>query len=737
MSNLNPNLPTAELARLLTAAGQKMAPYQKKLLTPQLLLVAMLEDKQSGAYQILNQLAQQKGVSLPALQTTAETMAKFSDGRDAHFAFTNDFGQSVPLADEILVLLDEGLSVAQARDELKVGSGHALAVMATTKVTTGGALQKVGIQQAAVLGLLDSITQAGEAPIITDYVEAAKGGKAEPYYQREALLRDLLGLLSLSGRPNVLLVGPSGSGKRTLVYSLAQLIVEGKTPALRSVVELNEMALLENPVQALRSGLRRASGGILLVPHIERFFGGRLQAKFPEQVCRDLYKAILGNEQSIIGTADPSTFAQLQQEDLVRQHMPRLDVPAASKDEALAMLQFHKTRLEGEYELVVERSGLETAVSLASQYIQNLSLPASAVQLVDRACALVRLIQHEGQMVQEGIKADGRVDGEDVMVAASQMTKIPISKLSQDEQGRYANMVEHLQQRLIGQEEAVLSVSRAVKIARVGLRAPKRPIGSFLFLGPSGVGKSELAKALAEFMFGSENKMLVLDMSEYQEEASVNRLIGPPPGYVGFQAGGQLTNFVRDNPYTVVLFDEVEKANDRVFDVLLQVLDEGRLTDGQGRQTNFSETVIIMTSNLGARHMLIPVIGDTERELVMQEVHRFFRPEFLNRIDDVVMFHQLNQEQLAQILDLMLKQEAKLASQQKLELVLTPAAKQWLLAQNSQPEFGARPLRRLIDRHLREPLADHLLRAGAGAQGATVLVDANEAGLKFEVVPVG
>ena len=734
MSNLNPNLPTAELARLLTAAGGKMATYKKRLLTPQLLLLAMLDDKQNGAYQILSQLSQQKGVNLPALQTTAETMAKFSDGRDAHFNFTDDFGKAVPLADEILVLLDEGLSIAQSREEMKVGSGHVLAIMATTKVTTGGALQKAGVNQAAVLGLLDAITHEGSTAIITDYVQLAQKGEALPYYQREGMLRDLRGLLALAGRPNALLVGPSGSGKRTVAYNLAQLAAEGKAGDLRSVVELNEVALLEDPVKALRAGLRRASGGVLLVPHIERFFGGRLQIKFPEQVCRDLYKAILGNEQSIIGTASTGAYAQLQQEDLIRQHMPRLDVPPATKDEALAMLQFHKPRLEADYGLTVTREALETAVSLASQYIQNVALPASAVQLADRACALVRLIREEQLNPENATKADGQVDGEDVMVAASQMTKIPISKLGADEQGRYANMVEHIQQRLIGQDEAVLAVSRAVKIARVGLRSPKRPIGSFLFLGPSGVGKSELAKALAEFMFGSESKMLTLDMSEYQEEASVNRLIGPPPGYVGFQGGGQLTNFVRDNPYTVVLFDEVEKANDKVFDVLLQVLDEGRLTDGQGRQMSFSETVIIMTSNLGARHMLTPAIGEYERELVMQEVHRFFRPEFLNRIDDIVLFHQLTPDNLAQIFDLLLKQEAKLAAQRGLELVVSPKAKEWLLAQNTQPEFGARPLRRLIDRHLREPLADHLLRAGASAQGTIVMVDGNEAGLLFEVV---
>jgi ATP-dependent Clp protease ATP-binding subunit ClpB len=319
------------------------------------------------------------------------------------------------------------------------------------------------------------------------------------------------------------------------------------------------------------------------------------------------------------------------------------------------------------------------------------------------------------------------------MAAAAHMTNIPITKLTQDEKGKYANMVTHLHQRLIGQDDAVEAVSRAVKTARVGLRDKKRPIGSFLFLGPSGVGKTELAKALAEFMFGTEAAMLVLDMSEYQEEASVNKLIGAPPGYVGFQDGGRLTNFVRERPYTVVLFDEVEKAHQRVFDVLLQVLEEGRLTDSHGVVATFNEAVIIMTSNLGSQDMLVPVIGEYERELVMAEVHSFFRPEFLNRIDEVVMFHQLTGTQLGVILDLMLNKEIKLAQAQGLDLALTPAAKSWLLAQNDEPQYGARPLRRIIARHLREPLADYLLSQERKGDTAVVIIDAGSEGLKFEM----
>ncbi|MBX3060787.1 MAG: ATP-dependent Clp protease ATP-binding subunit [Anaerolineae bacterium] len=735
MDTLNPNIPTPELARLLTTAAGKMKEYRLPYLTPQLLLRVFLDDPKCGAYQILSRLQKERGFDLDDLTRRVEQMARSSQGRDTKFNFTDDFGRDARLADEMLVILDEGLSIAQARDELKVSSGHALAAMAHPNVTTYGVLQRIGVTGTAVIALLESVAQDGTA-VITDYIEEAQKGSAPPLYERQELLRDLGSLLALAQRRHVILVGPEGAGKRSLIYSLAQQLAEGDgAGSFRSVVQINESALLENPLAAVRAGLRRASGGILLVPGIQRFFADRLRQQFPEGVSRELHKALLNNEQTVIGATTPGEYDRLRQHDLIRQHSNRLDVPPATTKETIAMLNFHKQRLEQEYEVEVDLAALETAVQLAHHYIQTIALPASAVRLADRACALVRMAMSSSQAAYPGVQPNGRLDAEDVMQAAAQMTNIPITKLTEDEKGKYASMVEHLHQRLIGQEEAVLAVSRAVKTARVGLRDKKRPIGSFLFLGPSGVGKTELAKALAEFMFGTEQAMLVLDMSEYQEEASVNKLIGAPPGYVGFEGGGRLTNFVRERPYTVVLFDEVEKAHQRVFDVLLQVLEEGRLTDSQGNTALFGETVVIMTSNLGSPHMMVPIIGERERDLVMAEVHRFFRPEFLNRIDEVVMFHQLSGDHLAKILDLMLSKEVKLAREQGLELALTPAAKQWLLAQNNEPQYGARPLRRIIARFLREPLADYLLTQDRKKQGETavIIIDAAESGLKFQM----
>jgi ATP-dependent Clp protease ATP-binding subunit ClpC len=457
--------------------------------------------------------------------------------------------------------------------------------------------------------------------------------------------------------------------------------------------------------------------------HIHRFFGGRLDAEFYEAGA-PLRQALLGNEAAIVGTTDQANYDRLMAKNTtVDEHSHRLKVPPASPEETVAILGLHRPALERDYGLKINAEALETAASLAQRTLSSTPLPGSAMHLIHRTAASLRagLVDHREDVV---------LDSEDVMVTASQMTGIPVSKLGTDERTRYARMVEHLHERIIGQEEAVLAVSRAVKTARVGLKDPKRPIGSFLFLGPTGVGKTELAKALAEFLFGDEDAAIELDMSEYQQEHSVNRLIGAPPGYVGYESGGQLTDAIHERPYSVVLFDEAEKAHPRVSDILLQVMEEGRLTDGKGRTALFNEAVIILTSNLGSEYLVDATISEVQREVVMDEVRRHFRPEFLNRLDDIILFHPLSPDQLRQILELMLKKERKLAAGSGIDLKLTEAAKDWLLGQNDHPEWGARPLRRILRRYLREPLAEALLRE-APAAGTAVMVDAGPDGLTF------
>ena len=639
----------------------------------------------------------------------AEGQARARRAANVDFDFIAQDGARVPLGDEMLELLDEGLSIAQARGEIWTGTEDALAAMCQKGISTAGLLQKRGITPTAMSSFLSDTALA-----------------------RQSTTLDLVNLLNLARDRHVILVGPAGVGKRSLVQSLALLIAEGKGPrAVKSVVAIAEPALLANAERAIQAGRRKASGGILFLPNVHRFFGGVLQAEF-HKAQADVQRAFLDDRAVVIGTATDADYqARLATNSTLSEHSHVLKVPEPGHDETVEILRVHKPHAEADYEITISDESLGVAATLAKRYLSGVMLPASALQLLHRACALLRMGAQPHLAFRPPATSDTQLDAEDVMLAASLMTGVPVAKLGADERGRYAHMVEHLHKRIIGQDEAVLAVSRAVKTARVGLKDPRRPIGSFLFLGPTGVGKTELAKALAEFLFGDEEATVALDMSEYQQEHTVNRLIGAPPGYVGYESGGQLTDAVREKPYTVVLFDEVEKAHPRVLDILLQVMEEGRLTDGQGRTAIFSEAVIIMTSNLGSEYLTEPVLTNAAKEQVMQLVKATLRPEFLNRLDEIILFHPLSQEQLRLILSLMLKKETKLLAARGVSLQVSEDARTWMLAQNEHPEWGARPLRRIIRRYLREPLADYLLAADPGP-GAMVQVDAGEQGLTFE-----
>jgi ATP-dependent Clp protease ATP-binding subunit ClpC len=761
MGTLNPDIPSKELTQALERAVALMPGLKKRLLTPQILLLAFVRMPDSAAYRILHRFSETRGYRMADLENEVENRARTRIGRDADFYFVDENEQRVPLSKETLIIIDEGLTIAQASDEVWVGTEHVLAAMTQAGVSTAGLLQRRGITPRAMSSLLSdqALSQReGKRATTRNWVALARKGEATPVYFREALLRDLMTVLSLATNRHVFLVGPPGAGKRTLVYSLALLIAEGKGPVLspalsavegpgrrvkgpeglKSVIEITEPALLDNPSVAVKSGLRQARGGILFVPNIHRFFGGVIHAQFPKAE-KPLLKAFFDEQVAIIGTtteADYKSVISDQSSVVERSHVLR--VPPTSVDETVAVLNTLKPHFETEYALTIADEGLRTAASLAGRYLAESqtrlgALPGAAVQLVHRACALVRMSTQEHLAFRPKVSSDAKVDADDMSLAASLMTGIPVSKLGADERTRYARMVEHIHQRIIGQDEAVLAVSRAVKTARVGLKDPRRPIGSFLFLGPTGVGKTELAKALAEFLFGSEEALIAIDMSEYMDESAVNRLIGAPPGYVGFEGGGQLTDRVLQTPYTVVLFDEAEKAHPRVMDVLLQIMEEGRLTDGQGRTASFSEAVIIMTSNLGAEDLADPELGDSARELAMEAVKRHFRPEFLNRLDAIVTFHPLSPEDLRAILDLLLEKEIELVAERGLALEVSQAARTWLLAQNEHPEWGARPLRRIIQRHLRQPLAETLLAADL-EPGTTVRVDTAADGLTLETV---
>jgi ATP-dependent Clp protease ATP-binding subunit ClpC len=759
LGTLNPNIPSPELTRALNGAAKRMAAFGRPLLTPALLLLTFVRENSSAAHRMLVTGAAERGFRLDDLAASAEALARANGDTNADFNFIDETGHPVPLSSGMLVVLDEGRSIAEAAGETQVGTEHALAALAEQGVNTAALLRRYGVTPTMMTNRL--VDQAQTKRLGTqDLAAQARGGDAKPVYVRQDLMDDLLGLLALAEQRHVVLVGDVGVGKRSLVQALALLMAEGKGAAdLRNLVWVAETALLDDADKALAAGLRAAADGILFIPNIERFFNGAMTtADFPK-ATRTVQRAFLAARPVIIGTTtDVGWNDRLANESIVSQNSHRLRVPEPTVDETRAILAVHKSGLERDYRVQIADSALPAAAAMAKRYVAGMALPASALAVLHRACALLKLAGQQAALrqaqaaasVPEGDPAapsvqpqtaatsapaptpipDTQLDGDDVAVAVGAMTGIPVSKLGLDERARYAHIVDALHARIINQEEAVLAVSRAVKIARVGLKDPKRPIGSFLFLGPTGVGKTELAKALADFMFGDEEAMVTLDMSEYQQDHTVNRLIGAPPGYVGYEGGGQLTERVRNRPHTVVLFDEVEKAHPRVLDILLQIMEEGRLTDSQGRLTSFSETVIILTSNAGAEYLNQTVMTDAMREQAMAVVHATFRPEFLNRLDETVLFLPLTADHLRQILDLMLKNEVKLLAGQGVTLEVSDAARAWLLGRNDHPEWGARPLRRIIQKFLREPLADWLLSAAPPA-GSRVTVDAGEHGLVF------
>ncbi|MDQ1300354.1 MAG: hypothetical protein QG637_271, partial [Chloroflexota bacterium] len=697
MTVLNPNILAPDLTKALNATAKRMKAMNLPFVTPALLLLTFVRDDIGAAHRLLTLLAAERSFRLDELAASAEVMARNSPGRDADLTLTSETGAAVRMSTEMVIVLDEGRSIAQAADELQVGTEHALGALAERGVGTAALLRRYGISPETLTNRL--VQQAQTKRVASqDLVAQAKAGEARPVHVRGDLMRDLLGLLTLANHRHVMLVGETGVGKRSLAQGLALLLAEGKGPeGLASLVQVSENALLADAEKAVETARRQAADGVLFIPGVERFFSGSLTtAEFPKGT-RAVQRAFLEQRPVVIATTTDAAWKErLAADSIISGYSHTLRVAEPSADETVAILKVHKTTLAHDYGLGIADNALPAAANMAKRYVAGMPLPASALAALHRACAMLKLAGQSQAAFRPDLKPDSTLDEDDVAAAVSAMTGIPVNKLGADERTRYAGMVEGLHQRIIGQDEAVLAVSRAVKIARVGLKDPKRPIGSFLFLGPSGVGKTELARALAEFMYGGEEAMIALDMSEYQQDHTVNRLIGAPPGYVGYEGGGQLTEKVRQRPSAVVLFDEVEKAHPRVLDVLLQIMEEGRLTDAQGRLTSFSETVIILTSNLGSQFLDKSILTDEMRETVMATVRSFFRPEFLNRLDEIILFLPLTQDQLRQILNLLLKKEGKMLAAQGVALKISDAAKEWMLAQNDHPEWGARPLRRII-----------------------------------------
>ena len=740
MGTLNPDLLSKDLDSVMNRAVTIKDKYRHAQLMPEAILLALLEEKGTTADQLLMKFVNDRGVELERLIRKVTLAIETRRDQNGNLDFVARENRLVPMSRQTIIMLDDALSLANSKDEVRVDTDHLLGIMAESHITTSGLLREFGITPKSISDLLTDSSQIMRRSGTTkDYVAGAKAGQIKAVYFREDLLREIINIVTQSVNRHVILIGQDGVGKRTLAYSLALLMSEGKGPAgLSSLVQVDETALLDSDHKAVRAGLNQAHGGIFFIPHLHRFFGGPARAEFTKSTPL-IQKAFLDDNPVIIATSTEQDYNErLAKVSAIAEHAQVLHVGEPTIEETIEILKIMKPHLEADYHIRVEETALALSTRLAKRYLTTMPLPRSAEHLVHRTAAMISMSQQSHLAFRPSVNNSETMDSEDVTLTISQMTGIPVNKLGEDERLKYASMVEYLQERVIGQNEAVLAISRAIKTARVGLKDAKRPVGAFLFLGPTGVGKSELSKVLAEFMFGSEEAMLPLDMSEFQDDSSLNRLIGSPSGYVDSEAGGQLTERVRKQPYSIVLFDEVEKAHPRLLDILLQVIDEGRLTDGRGNTTRFSETVIILTSNLGARQLAVPIVTEDVREQAMVEVRDFFRPEFINRLDEVIMFNALDNDSLYQILGLLLKQESKMANDRGLSLTFDDTAKRWMLAQNTEPEYGARPLKRIIRRTVREPLADFLLKVNPPTgTGVAISCQEHHQGLTFETVVNG
>ncbi|UCH30418.1 MAG: AAA family ATPase [Myxococcales bacterium] len=566
-----------------------------------------------------------------------------------------------------------------------------------------------------------------------DLTRMASEGVFDPFVGREAELRRMLQVLARREENNPLLVGESGTGRTALVEALASRIAAGEVPDMladRRIIALDSGALvagtrlrgqLEERMRNILDAVRDSGGRVILfLPNLAAFL--RTKGGAGDMLANALSRG----EVRALGRCTPDELREMEDEaSSLSRRFVSIHVDPPTPEEALAILRGVKARFEDAHGVRIADAALEAAVRFARRYVAGRELPKSAIDLIDESAARVQL----------GLGGDEQgetVGPEDVAEVVSLWTGVPAAKMMEEEAQKLLHMEARLRERVVGQDHAVNAVSKAVRRGRVGLRDPKRPIGSFLFLGPTGVGKTELAKALAEFLFDNEAALTRLDMSEFMEKHMVARLLGAPPGYVDSDAGGFLTEAVRQRPYSVILFDEVEKAHPDVFNILLQVLEDGRLTDSRGRIAHFRDAVIIMTSNVGSELILEHTGSDEDlREQIGERLHDYFRPEFLNRVDDVLIFDRLDKEELAAILDIQLRQLGKLLAPQRIELRLSDAAKTRLIDLGYEPAFGARPLKRVLVRELQDPLAEALLR-GEFSAGDTVAVDSDGVSFIFD-----
>lgn len=639
-----------------------------------------------------------------------------------------------------------------------------------------------------------------------DLTQLAKEGGLDPVIGREEEIQRVIQILSRRSKNNPCLIGEPGVGKTAVVEGLAQNIVSGMVPDSvlnKRVVTLDLSGMVagskyrgefEERIKKVLAEVKKAGNILLFIDELHTIIGAG-GAEGAIDASNILKPSLARGEIQLIGTTTIEEYRKYIEKDaaLERRFQP-VTVEEPDEEQAVAILTGLRPQYEAHHHVKITDEGIRAAVQMSERYINDRNLPDKAIDLMDEAASRVRLgsfktpkqmketeqrIRELDIILEEAVrglrlgdakaareekeellkrhakqikkyhkdaeKKEPLVNENEIAEVVSSWTKIPVKKLTADESAKLAKLEKTLHKRVIGQEEAVSAVAKAVRRGRVGLKDPNRPIGSFLFLGPTGVGKTEISKALAEAVFGNEQAMIRVDMSEYMEKHSVSKMVGSPPGYVGYDEGGQLSEKVRRNPYSVVLFDEIEKAHPDVFNILLQVLDDGHITDAQGRKVDFKNTIIIMTSNAGAQSIVSPKhLGfgsqDDEKQNyeymkqgVMEEVRRIFKPEFLNRIDETIVFHALTKEDMKQIVTLLAKTLVeRCRTQMEIELHIRDSVKAYIVETAYDPKYGARPLRRMIQSKIEDALAEEIL-AGRIKRGDRVEVGLKKKEIVFEV----
>ena len=623
----------------------------------------------------------------------------------------------------------------------------------------------------------------------------AAEGKSDPVVGRQTEIERVMQILSRRQKNNPVLIGEPGVGKTAVVEGLAQRIASGQVPELlkgKQIYTLDLAALVagskyrgefEERLKKVMKEIMQRGDIILFIDELHNLVGAGA-AEGAIDAASILKPALARGEMQTIGATTLDEYRKyLERDAALERRFQQIRVEEPSVDDTVEILRGLRDRYEAHHRCKISDEALHAAAILADRYIQDRHLPDKAIDLIDEAASRMRIknmtappryreleeeitkvrgekeeaiesqefekaaslrdkerkLTQKKRELEESWHAEESVDqpqiGEDEIAdIVSMWTGIPVFKLTEAESQKLIRMEDELHKRVVGQDEAIVAVSKSIRRARAGIKDPKRPTGSFIFLGPSGVGKTELARTLAEFLFGDEDAMIQVDMSEFMEKHSVSRLVGSPPGYIGYDEGGQLTEAVRRKPYSVLLLDEIEKAHPDVFNILLQILEEGKLTDAQGRKVDFRNTIVIMTSNIGAASIsknqsLGFSIGDDSglsyddmKERVMSELKKVFRPELLNRIDEVIVFHKLTKEEIKVIVDLLMKRLRDQMGVHAADVSLTDEAKELLVEKGYDPTMGARPLRRAIQRYIEDPLADFVLGQEITA-GSTILVD--------------